>query len=228
MPLVIGDYRKDTGRLTTEQHGAYLLLIMDYWISGPPADDDEDLMAITGLDAKSWKKQRPKLLRYFRVEDGVWRHKRIDEELERWARKKEVYASRAAAGGRAKAAKSTPQAHGKKPSKHENSAENACLSPAPQPASTEEEDPSGSSSLSGGAAVRSSVPADVRAAFAKALTPEWELSYIAPGGWIAETRTIVPVHEMAAGIIRRDGRRAMAALEEAGTPVLVDAKARAA
>lgn len=81
MPLVIGDYLKDTGRLTTEQHGAYLLLIMDYWVSGPPADDDEDLAAITKLDLKSWRRQRPKIERFFTVEGGSWRHKRIDEEL---------------------------------------------------------------------------------------------------------------------------------------------------
>lgn len=81
MPLVIGDYLKDTGRLTTEQHGAYLLLIMDYWVSGPPADDDDELAAITKLDPKTWRRQRTKIERFFRIEGGLWRHKRIDAEL---------------------------------------------------------------------------------------------------------------------------------------------------
>lgn len=106
-PLVVGDYLKDTSRLTTEQHGAYLLLLMDYWTNGPPPDDDDALAAITKLDARTWRKQRPKLLKYFRIEDGVWRQKRADEEKDRWAEKKARWAERAAAGGRAKAAKSS-------------------------------------------------------------------------------------------------------------------------
>lgn len=91
MPLVIGDYLKDTGRLSTEQHGAYLLLIMDYWVNGAPADDDDELCAITHLDLKSWRRHREKLARFFRIEDGHWRHKRIEEELERWAERKARY-----------------------------------------------------------------------------------------------------------------------------------------
>jgi len=150
MPLVIGDYLKDTTRLTTEQHGAYLLLIMSYWVDGPPANDDEDLGAITGLDAKAWKKNRPKLERFFRIEDGRWRHKRIDMEIDRWTEKKKLYAERAAAGGRAKAAKSsassTPQADIKQPKTPEKS----CLKPAPQPASVEVDAHKGQSTLYGG------------------------------------------------------------------------------
>jgi uncharacterized protein YdaU (DUF1376 family) len=137
MPLVIGDYLKDTGRLTTEQHGAYLLIIMDYWTNGPPADDASELQAITGLDAKAWRKNRDKLARFFRIEDGVWRHKRIDQELERWTEKKAIYVARAAAGGRAKAAKSTASSTQQAAIKQQKSTEKSCLNPAPQPASTE-------------------------------------------------------------------------------------------
>ncbi len=81
MPLYVGDYLGDTQRLTTEQHGAYLLLILDYWRNGPAPDDDAVLQQITKLDARAWKKHRPAMQRLFQVTDGEWRHKRIDAEL---------------------------------------------------------------------------------------------------------------------------------------------------
>ena len=177
MPLVIGDYLKDTTRLTTEQHGAYLLLIMSYWVDGPPTDSDEDLAAITGLDRKAWGKCRAKLERFFRVEDGHWRHKRIDQELERWTAKKQIYADRAAAGGRAKAAKSTLQAGFKQP----KTTEKSCLNSAPQPASTEVDSPTGYSTL-----CRQNDfvgPKEVRDAFLTAKDEEWVRSYVDRCAW---------------------------------------------
>lgn len=82
MPLYIGDYLRDTTRLSTEQHGAYLLLIMDYWTHGSLPDDDEALAQITRLQPSAWKKHRAAIARMFQVADGEWHHKRIDEELE--------------------------------------------------------------------------------------------------------------------------------------------------
>lgn len=83
MPLYIADYLADTSRLTLEQHGAYLLLIMDYWRNGPPPDDQAILSRIVGATEKQWSAIAPVLQRLFRVESGLWRHKRIDEELAR-------------------------------------------------------------------------------------------------------------------------------------------------
>lgn len=80
-PFYVGDYLGDTQRLTTEQHGAYLLLMLDYWRAGPPPDDDEVLRQIAKQDAKVWKRTRSALARMFQVIDGEWHHKRIDAEL---------------------------------------------------------------------------------------------------------------------------------------------------
>lgn len=83
MPLYVADYLADTTRLTTEQHGAYLLLIMDYWRNGPLPDDDGALANITRLTEAQWKKHRASIARLFQVDAGEWRHKRIDNELAR-------------------------------------------------------------------------------------------------------------------------------------------------
>jgi uncharacterized protein YdaU (DUF1376 family) len=95
MPLFVGDYLRDTTRLTTEKHGAYLLLIMDYWINGAPPDDDEVLSSITKMQLPAWRKIRPSLVQLFNVVDGFWHHKRIDEELLKAAENAERYATRA-------------------------------------------------------------------------------------------------------------------------------------
>lgn len=81
MPLFIGDYLAGTNRLTTEQHGAYLLLIMDYWRNGPPPSDDAVLSQIVKLDRKAWLKHKPAVMGHFQEDAGLWRHRRIDAEL---------------------------------------------------------------------------------------------------------------------------------------------------
>lgn len=83
MPLYIGDYLADTSRLSTEQHGAYLLLLMDYWRSGPPMDDDEELASITKLSAQQWKKHAAKIRGMFTSVDGRLIQKRCDEERQK-------------------------------------------------------------------------------------------------------------------------------------------------
>ncbi|HYJ44039.1 MAG TPA: YdaU family protein [Xanthobacteraceae bacterium] len=80
MPLYIGDYLRDTSRLTTEEHGAYLLLIMDYWVNGPPPDNDRQLAAIVKASPHKWKNLRKILGPFFKIREGYWRQKRIDAE----------------------------------------------------------------------------------------------------------------------------------------------------
>lgn len=82
MPMEVAAYLADTPRLTTEQHGAYHLLIYDYWRNGPLPDDDIALANIVRLRLGRWREHKPVLRGYFQVEDGRWHHKRIDRELE--------------------------------------------------------------------------------------------------------------------------------------------------
>ena len=82
MPLYVGDYLADTGRLTTEQHGAYLLLLLDYWRSGALPDDDAILAGIVKASSERWLDLRSVLSPFFQVRGGRWHHKRVDAELE--------------------------------------------------------------------------------------------------------------------------------------------------
>lgn len=110
MPIYIGDYLGDTQRLTTEQHGAYLLLIFDYWRNGAPPDDDAVLQQITRLNPQAWKKHKATLRALFEVRDGVWTHKRIERERESAVENqgRRSAKARAAADARWNAASITP------------------------------------------------------------------------------------------------------------------------
>jgi uncharacterized protein YdaU (DUF1376 family) len=95
MPLYIGDYLRKTMRLTTVQHGAYLLLLMAYWQDGPLPDDDAQLAAIAKMDEKAWAKIAPTVRAFFRADGSVLRHEGAD------GRKKEAvekYEKRSKAG----------------------------------------------------------------------------------------------------------------------------------
>ena len=82
MPMFWGDYLKATGHLSTEQHGAYLLLIAHYWTTGKPLCDDlNELANITKLSPTKWKNASRAVRELFLEKDGLLYHKRIEEEL---------------------------------------------------------------------------------------------------------------------------------------------------
>jgi uncharacterized protein YdaU (DUF1376 family) len=141
MPLYIGDWEADTGHLDCEQDGAYSRLVRWYWRNGPPADDDAMIARILRMDLKRWRKLRPIIAAFFKVVDGRWVHKRVEEELVRWEEKRRRAIERAAAGGRAKAAKSTA-------SSSATSTPKALLEQCTSASSTEVDGPSEPSTLS--------------------------------------------------------------------------------
>lgn len=102
MPLWIGAYLADTQMLTTCQHGAYLLLLMAYWRERSALPDDDDaLRSIAKADKAEWKKLRPTLVRFFKVDAGVWWHKRVEAEIAEADKRKTSAVTKAQAGGRA-------------------------------------------------------------------------------------------------------------------------------
>jgi uncharacterized protein YdaU (DUF1376 family) len=82
MPFYIGDHLRDTAHLSTEQQGAYLLLLFQYWTRGSLPDDDAQLARIAGLTPGRWRKIRPAIEGFFYDRSGgFWHHKRIEAEL---------------------------------------------------------------------------------------------------------------------------------------------------
>lgn len=78
MPLYIADYIKDTRRLSLQEHGAYLLLIFEYWTAGSLPNDEKQLARIIGANSQQWNRVKPAISAFFTAE---WKHKRIDAEL---------------------------------------------------------------------------------------------------------------------------------------------------
>lgn len=82
MPLYITDYLGDTMHLSTEQHGAYILLLMTAWKrDGSLPDDDVQLRQITRLSEKSWSLAGPILRCFFVAKNGELRNSRVDTEI---------------------------------------------------------------------------------------------------------------------------------------------------
>lgn len=82
--LWINDYQADTGHLSTEEHGAYLLLLFDYWWHRRgPKHCEKTLQKITKLSVHKWKNISPTVLDFFEIKDGRLYHPRIEEELKK-------------------------------------------------------------------------------------------------------------------------------------------------
>lgn len=125
MPLYIGDYLSDTMELDTEQHGAYLLLLMHYWKQrGPIPDNDRRIAAITRMPMDRWMESRGLILGYFSLRDGFWHNKRLDSELERREAVAERNKSNGAKGGRPKGAEKTQTKPTENPEQNPNETQN--------------------------------------------------------------------------------------------------------
>jgi uncharacterized protein YdaU (DUF1376 family) len=108
MPVYIGDYLADTMHLSTEQRGAYLLLLFHLWRRGVLQDDDAVLARITGLPISAWTISRAVLAEFFEIHDGQWHHGRVKREKSRTAAKQKLNANRAKLGASSRWGKAPP------------------------------------------------------------------------------------------------------------------------
>lgn len=102
MPLYIADYLADTAHLSAAEHGAYLLLIMHYFRNGELPKDDKKLQRISRMTAREWEASRETIAAFF---DADWKHKRIENEIDKSLRKSHARATSGSRGGHAKSLK---------------------------------------------------------------------------------------------------------------------------
>lgn len=105
-PFNINAYVTDTMALTTEGHGAYLLLMLHYYATEKPLPDrDTTLAAICKLPLDRWKALRPDIETFFAVADGLWVHERVRDEIRNGHVKHSAKVARVAAATEAAARK---------------------------------------------------------------------------------------------------------------------------
>jgi len=92
MPFYVGDYLANTGHLSTEEHGAYVLLILHYWVTESLPTDAESLANVVRMPLDRWLLIERKMKAFFELD---WSHKRLNQEIEKT---KKISGARAAAG----------------------------------------------------------------------------------------------------------------------------------
>lgn len=188
MPLYVADYLAVTPHLTTEQHGAYLLLIMACWkLDGRLPDNDDQLATIARVSPAIWKKHRLVIRPLFVAADGFLTHKRVTAERERAQALSDVRRESGRKGGRPRRDGSQNDSK-RKPNGSVLRSQNE----TPSPSQVRKVDPSGSNLPDDGRARaapdgRASPvwpgPAEVWNAVVEHRGEDWARDFLAAAGW---------------------------------------------
>ena len=128
MPLWTDAYLADTRHLSTQEHGAYLLLLMVAW-RRPDCnlpDDDKLLARFAGLGPRQWKNVKDAVLEFWTLEDGCWTQKRLLKERSYVANRSKINAANANKRDYTKSRKT-------KKTKNANASVETCETDAPIP-----------------------------------------------------------------------------------------------
>lgn len=110
MPFYYGDFLKDTMHLSTEEKGAYILMIMHFWQHGIIKNDRKMIKNITQI---SYKKME-KILPFFQEKNGYLSHERIEKEKSKALSYKEKQSSNGMAGAMARWSKKDGGGYGER------------------------------------------------------------------------------------------------------------------
>lgn len=102
LPIDVDSYFSDTRHLTTEQHGAYFLLLMEAWRrpNCTLPDDDTILAPLAGVSVERWREIKSPVMAFWTLDNRShgWTQKRLKKErkyvAERKAKKRDAAASR--------------------------------------------------------------------------------------------------------------------------------------
>ena len=90
MQLYVSDYLADTAHLNAQQHGAYMLLLMNYWQRGKPLDNTGNRLAyVARMTAEEWEDNCDILAEFFWVDGDIWTHARVENDLAKVREKSE-------------------------------------------------------------------------------------------------------------------------------------------
>lgn len=110
MQFYVADYLADTMHLEAEEHGAYILLIFNYWQTGKPIPKDR-LQKIARVSNDRWPSVERSLQCFFNDNGTEWVHKRIEADI---AMVEEAQAQKVAAGKASASARKRANAAKKK------------------------------------------------------------------------------------------------------------------
>lgn len=103
--LFVADYLLDTRSLSQEEHGAYILLMLNYYWDGLLPEERSKLYELTRADTQSRKSAADHVIdKFFHVDGERLVHNRIERELEKLGglRRRQSDAGKASAAARAK------------------------------------------------------------------------------------------------------------------------------
>ena len=84
MQLYVADYLADTSHLNAAQHGAYMLLLMNYWQRGKALPDvNERLATVARMTNDEWAANRDVLAELFEITPEGWFHTRVERDLQK-------------------------------------------------------------------------------------------------------------------------------------------------
>lgn len=107
LPLFTDAFIADTGHLSAQETGAYLMLMMVAWRSPECRlpDTDDKLARWARVDRRTWLRIKPAVMEFWTLADGFWSQKRLSKEREFVSKRAEVNRRNGEQGGRPKSLK---------------------------------------------------------------------------------------------------------------------------